>query len=109
MSDLVKRLVAEGSQGLDGSPGDPLALEAAHRISDLESENAELRRALCAAKRLFDEALPKFDWGRSALDANAIKLLNEVPALVNAALASQRSDTIPARLATAESLPCPVR
>jgi len=47
----------------------------------------ELEAALRGAKRLFDEALPKFDWGRSALDANAIKLLNEVPRLVNLALA----------------------
>ncbi|APL99351.1 nucleotide pyrophosphohydrolase [Bordetella phage FP1] len=45
-----------------------------------------LVQALQRAKRLFDEALPKFDWGRSALDANAIQLLNEVPGEVEAAL-----------------------
>lgn len=38
------------------------------------------------AMRLFNEALPKFNWGQSALDANAISLLNTVPAAVNAAL-----------------------
>lgn len=43
-------------------------------------------QALQRAQRLFDEALPKFDWGRSALDANAIQLLNEVPGEVEAAL-----------------------
>ena len=30
--------------------------------------------------------LPKFNWGVSALDANAIQLLNEVPGEVRAAL-----------------------
>jgi hypothetical protein len=29
------------------------------------------------AMRIIDEALPKFNWGASALDANAISLLNE--------------------------------
>lgn len=43
--------------------------------------------ALRAAKNLFDEALPKFNWGASALDANAIRLLNEAPMAVNAAIA----------------------
>lgn len=42
--------------------------------------------ALRAAQRLFDEVLPRFDWGRSALDANAIRLLNEVPAVVARAI-----------------------
>ncbi len=44
------------------------------------------REALRMTQRLFDEALPKFDWGRSALDANAIALLNEVPRQVAAAI-----------------------
>lgn len=34
-------------------------------------------------QQLFKEALPKFNWGASALDANAIQLLNEVPAEVD--------------------------
>jgi len=29
------------------------------------------------AMRIIDAALPKFNWGASALDANAISLLNE--------------------------------
>lgn len=44
------------------------------------------RNALQRALRLFDEALPKFNWARSALDANAVQLLNEVPGEVRAAL-----------------------
>ncbi len=42
--------------------------------------------ALERAVQLFDQALPKFDWGKSPLDANAIRLLNEVPAEVRATL-----------------------
>lgn len=47
---------------------------------------AEAQATLARAARLFEEALPKFNWGASALDANAIQLLNEVPGEVRAAL-----------------------
>lgn len=47
----------------------------------------ELLEALKRAERLIKEALPKFNWGASALDANAISLLNDVPGEVRAALA----------------------
>ena len=46
----------------------------------------KMLEALNACAVLFAEALPKFDWGRSALDANAIRLLNEVPGIVRAAI-----------------------
>jgi hypothetical protein len=46
----------------------------------------EMLLALTAAQRLFDEALPKFNWGASFLDANAIQLLNEVPTQVRNAI-----------------------
>lgn len=52
----------------------------------LIAERDALRAACERAKRLFDEALPKFNWGASFLDANAIQLLNEVPSEVAAAL-----------------------
>lgn len=42
--------------------------------------------ALQMTERLINEALPKFNWGASNLDANAIKLLNEVPGIVRAAI-----------------------
>jgi hypothetical protein len=42
-------------------------------------------------KRLFDEALPKFNWGAAFLDANAIALLNEVPAEVAKAIRAARA------------------
>lgn len=47
----------------------------------------ELVEALGCALQLCQEALPKFNWGASALDANAIQLLNEVPGKIAAALA----------------------
>lgn len=46
-------------------------------------------KALRRAQRLCKEALPKFDWGKSALDANAITLLNEVPGEIEAALSAE--------------------
>ncbi len=57
----------------------------------MEARIRELEAALLAAKRLFDEALPKFNWGGSRLDANAIRLLNEVPPLVDVVLAGPTS------------------
>ncbi len=37
-------------------------------------------------QRMCKVALPKFNWGASFLDANAIKLLNEAPLLLSKAL-----------------------
>lgn len=45
-----------------------------------------MRAALESCQRLFDEALPKVNWGSSFLDADAIKLLNDVPIQVRRAL-----------------------
>lgn len=42
--------------------------------------------ALKAAEKLFNEAHPKFNWGASCLDANAIQLLNTVPQQVRDAI-----------------------
>lgn len=53
-----------------------------------QPDPAALVEALGRAKRLIDEVLPKFNWGASALDVNAIQLLNEVPGEVNQALAA---------------------
>lgn len=53
---------------------------------DAEAEIVRLHAALTLAKRMCDEALPKFDWGASALDANAIDLLNRTPAAIKQAL-----------------------
>jgi hypothetical protein len=53
---------------------------------DLIAAAPELLKALKSVRRMIDEALPKFNWGASALDANAIRLLNEVPAEVTRAI-----------------------
>ena len=63
-----------------------LCSDAADTIDTLRAQLAEAQDALQAAQRLFKEALPKFNWGASFLDANAIQVLNEVPAKVNAAI-----------------------
>lgn len=57
-------------------------------IDDLTAQRDRLAECLRDCQRLFTEALPKFNWGASALDANAITLLNEVPGKVAKALAS---------------------
>jgi hypothetical protein len=59
-----------------------LTKEVAHALAAAP----ELIAAAARAERLFNEALPKFNWGKSALDANAIALLNEVPGEVHRAL-----------------------
>ena len=46
-----------------------------------------LVRAARRADRMIREAFPRFNWGASALDANAIALLNETPRPLQAALA----------------------
>lgn len=68
--------------------------EAADTIDTLRAQLAEAQDALRAAQRLFKEALPKFNWGASFLDANAIQLLNEVPAKVNAAIRAAKGEPL---------------
>lgn len=55
-------------------------------IANMRDELALLVQANKRALQLFNEALPKFNWSASALDANAIRLLNEVPGELNEAL-----------------------
>lgn len=49
----------------------------------------KLEAALILCLRMIDEALPLFNWGASALNANAYALLNEVPIAVRRALAEK--------------------
>ena len=51
-----------------------------------QTVHTEMLNALKAAERLFKEAHPKFNWGASFLDANAITLLNNVPIQVRNAI-----------------------
>jgi ribosome biogenesis protein Tsr3 len=59
-----------------------------------EERIAQMMEALKRSKRLFDEALPKFNWGASFLDGNAIELLNTVPAEVGKAIADAQDEFI---------------
>ena len=52
------------------------------------AQTADVRDALLLAQRMCREALPKFNWGASCLDANAIRLLNEAPSAIDAAIAA---------------------
>lgn len=45
---------------------------------------------LVLVQRVHDEALPKFNWGASALDANAIGLLNQFGLQLPKALAEAK-------------------
>lgn len=53
----------------------------------------DLLEALEGCMKLFDEALTKFNWGASALDANAIDLLNSVPIKVARAIAKAKGQS----------------
>lgn len=55
-------------------------------IEKLKRRDEVITSALQNTQRLFAEALPKFNWGASCLDANAIQLLNIVPSQVNGAM-----------------------
>ena len=60
--------------------------EILKQCKKFELQNQELLAALKLAEKLCKEALPKFNWGASALDANAISILNNVPAAISAAI-----------------------
>jgi hypothetical protein len=48
-------------------------------LESFVAEIERLRGTLGRVEDLIDIALPRFNWGASALDAEAIALLNEVP------------------------------
>ncbi len=58
---------------------------------ELVARITELTSALVGAQKMIAEAHPKFNWGASFLDANAITLLNEVPLAIGAALTPKGS------------------
>lgn len=69
----------------------PGALRLAPQIVTAVNSHADLVKALERAERLCNEALPKFNWAKSALDANAIALLNEVPGEISRALKAAKA------------------
>jgi len=83
---VVKRIEEHGPADY-GEPFGHYAFRLANYLLRVAAEE-KLLAAVEAALQLCDEALPKFNWGASALDANAIKLLNEVPDQLRAAIAA---------------------
>lgn len=55
-------------------------------MRELLEEREHLRSALELAQTMCDKALPQFNWGASALDGEAIHLLNVTPGRIKAAL-----------------------
>ena len=58
---------------------------------NMQANQQEMLAALLSAQKLFDEALPKFNWGASCLDARAISLLNTVPNQVRKAIENNKN------------------
>lgn len=84
--DTLKPHPVYASQGLFDAICETFSEEEAHAVARALNAATTNQATLARAARLFEEALPKFNWGASALDANAIQLLNEVPGEVRAAL-----------------------
>ena len=84
--DTLKPHPVYASQGLFDAICETFREEKAHAVARALNAATTNQATLARAARLFEEALPKFNWGASALDANAIQLLNEVPGEVRAAL-----------------------
>lgn len=88
-ADELDRLTAE----LAKAKAMPMKYRRMEFNAQLQEENsrltarvAELEKAFLLADRMCTEALPKFNWGASALDANAIRLLNDAPLSIKRAL-----------------------
>jgi hypothetical protein len=56
------------------------------RMERLGQLHAIIKEGLVAANQLVHVALPKFNWSASPLDADAIRILNEAPQKIRAAL-----------------------
>lgn len=84
--DTLKPHPVYASQGLFDAICETFSEEKAHAVARALNAATTNQATLARAARLFEEAPPKFNWGASALDANAIQLLNEVPGEVRAAL-----------------------
>lgn len=70
-----------------GGSGPVATLVELKARSRLIAAAPEMLAALRLARKLFEVALPQFDWGKSALSGEAIRLLNEGPGVVANAIA----------------------
>ncbi len=91
----LRRLCREIDEGYESGLSmlddemNPLAqdlLDKTDEIAELVEFAEAAVPALLQVQRLIKEAHPQFNWGASALDANAIGLLNETPGMVDVAL-----------------------
>ena len=64
------------------------------QVKQLRRDRKKLLVALKLCQRLFKEALPKFNWANSALDANAIRLLTRTPIVVAKAIAQVEDENL---------------
>lgn len=99
--DVLKDYLERSTHWQEGGADRHAALEA---LKALREQNAAIQAALYLSDQLCTVALPKFDWGASALNAEAIVLLNETPAVVAAALklVKEQAD-VPNSTATTEA------
>jgi len=87
---ITDRVLLEAPRHQFAPPGEHFLITPAQALLEqckkFELQNQELLAALKLAEKLCKEALPKFNWSASALDANAISLLNNVPIAISAAI-----------------------
>ena len=59
---------------------------AMYAIERMRRDDEHIAGDLLLVRRMINEALPKFNWGDSCLDADAIGLLNSAPAALERVL-----------------------
>jgi len=70
-----------------------LALISQSELTRLRAQVREGEKGQDLMRRVYYDALPKFNWGKSALDAKAIKALNEFGIYVEQKLTPQPAPT----------------
>lgn len=78
------KTIEEFRKGLSANANDFDGIVSAilERQKELEGAVKLMRTTLHEVRMMNEYAIPKFNWGTSCLDAKAITLLNETPALV---------------------------
>ena len=87
LTDQLNYLVSVESVGGMVKTADLAAvLLQADRVAELKARVAELESALAKADELCRVALPQFNWAASAVDGQAVSILNEAPGIIHRAL-----------------------
>ena len=82
MTDKIPEALAMLKRAVGDQPDAPEGMTNAQAIKAF----AELIDAAKLMRRMNEEAVTKFNWGASALDANAIDLLNRAPGALRRAI-----------------------